>query len=222
MRPKALAPSPQQPILKIPGPIFLPPNLFILTTTLFCQHTANNFYCQTTLTLYTQSTSVKHSSVPVRLLSLYHISMIISNHMTALRIMPPKKTADQDGSPIGLTDGELRFIKAIFDNMVQKPDADWDAVAQTVSLKDAKCAKERFRQMSVRHGWRSDGAASGASPRKSTASVEKAKKPRVPRTPRKKSAKKADEDDEDVKEETKPEEEKQKIKAEAEEDDDTN
>lgn len=126
--------------------------------------------------------------------------------------MPPKKSSGEDGSPTGLTDGELRFIKAIFDNMTQKPDADWDAVAQTLSLKDAKCAKERFRQMSVRHGWRGDSAAA-ASPRKatSTAAGDKVtKKPRTPRKPAaKKSAKKAevedDEDDEDVKDEVKTE-----------------
>ena len=126
--------------------------------------------------------------------------------------MPPKKSSGEDGSPTGLTDGELRFIKAIFDNMTQKPDADWDAVALTLSLKDAKCAKERFRQMSVRHGWRGDSAAA-ASPRKaaSTASGDKVtKKPRTPRKPAaKKSAKKAevedDEDDEDVKDEVKTE-----------------
>ena len=125
--------------------------------------------------------------------------------------MPPKKSSGEDGSPTGLTDGELRFIKAIFDNMTQKPDADWDAVAQTLSLKDAKCAKERFRQMSVRHGWRGDSAA--VSPRKaaSTATGDKVtKKPRTPRKPAaKKSAKKAevedDEDDEDVKDEVKTE-----------------
>ncbi|EWZ47969.1 hypothetical protein FOCG_06642 [Fusarium oxysporum f. sp. radicis-lycopersici 26381] len=144
--------------------------------------------------------------------------------------MPPKKSADQDGSPIGLTDGELRFIKAIFDNMTQKPDADWDAVANTVSLKDAKCAKERFRQMSVRHGWRSDGAGSGPSPRKSSAStssprqspaaVRKSRKTNTTRSPSKKSIKKVDEDDEDVKEEAQSEEKKE-MKAEV-EDDDTN
>ncbi|KAF4441921.1 hypothetical protein F53441_11881 [Fusarium austroafricanum] len=136
--------------------------------------------------------------------------------------MPPKKNSEQDGSPIGLTDGELRFIKAIFDNMTQKPDADWDAVAQTVSLKDAKCAKERFRQMSVRHGWRGDAAASGASPRKSAASGDKVNKtPRTPRkTPVKKTVKKKKEDedeDNDVKDEPKKEDkEVLEVKSEAE------
>ncbi|KAJ4136023.1 hypothetical protein NW768_003631 [Fusarium equiseti] len=126
--------------------------------------------------------------------------------------MPTKKNSGEDGSPTGLTDGELRFIKAIFDNMTQKPDADWDAVAHTLSLKDAKCAKERFRQMSVRHGWRGDASAA-ASPRKSTSTAagdKVTKKPRTPRKPAaKKSAKKAeaeeDEDDEDVKDEVKTE-----------------
>ncbi|KAM0343724.1 hypothetical protein ACHAPU_008315 [Fusarium lateritium] len=133
-------------------------------------------------------------------------------------IMPPKKSSGEDGSPTGLTDGELRFIKAIFDNMTQKPDADWDAVATTLSLKDAKCAKERFRQMSVRHGWRGDSA-SGSPARKSasTAGDKVAKKPRAPRTPRKKATKKPEEDDE-AKDETKAED--KKVKSEDEDDDD--
>ncbi|KIL91664.1 hypothetical protein FAVG1_05281 [Fusarium avenaceum] len=128
--------------------------------------------------------------------------------------MPPKKSSGDDSSPTGLTDGELRFIKAVFDNMTQKPDADWDAVAASLSLKDAKCAKERFRQMSVRHGWRGDSA-SGSSPRKSSAAATAtgvAKKPRAPRTPRKKPAKKAEEED-DVKDETKAEDKKVKVES---------
>ena len=82
--------------------------------------------------------------------------------------MPPKRAAADEGAdaPIGLTDNELRFIKAIFDNMTQKPDADWGEVANDLGLKDAKCAKERFRQMSNRHGWRDQGSAGTASPRK--------------------------------------------------------
>lgn len=37
---------------------------------------------------------------------------------------PKKSTTTSDGEgPSGLTDGELRFIKAVFDNMTQKPDA---------------------------------------------------------------------------------------------------
>ncbi|KAF4961468.1 hypothetical protein FSARC_10177 [Fusarium sarcochroum] len=135
--------------------------------------------------------------------------------------MPPKKsTSGEDGGVTGLTDGELRFIKAIFDNMTQKPDADWDAVAETLSLKDAKCAKERFRQMSVRHGWRNDQAA--ASPRKGGASAPD-KVTKKPRAPRKKIAKKTDEDDE-VKEEAKAEktekaEDKKEVKSEEQDDD---
>ncbi|KAM0213782.1 hypothetical protein ACHAPA_003077 [Fusarium lateritium] len=131
--------------------------------------------------------------------------------------MAPKKSSSEDNSPIGLTDGELRFIKAIFDNMTQKPDANWDAVALVLNLKDAKCAKERFRQMSVRHGWRGD-AASGTSPRKPAAAAGVAKKPRAPR---KKPTKKTDDDD-DVKDETKAEEKKVKVEKVDDEDEDEN
>jgi hypothetical protein len=127
--------------------------------------------------------------------------------------MPPKKSSGDDSSPTGLTDGELRFIKAVFDNMTQKPDADWDAVATALSLKDAKCAKERFRQMSVRHGWRGD-TTSGASARKPAAASGVAK----PRTPRKKPTKKTKEED-DVKDETKAEDKKVKVESVDEDDD---
>lgn len=92
--------------------------------------------------------------------------------------------------------------------MTQKPDADWDKVAGDLNLKDAKCAKERFRQMSVRHGWRPNAqAAPGSSPSKGkktndvtgpSGDGKVTKKPRV-RTPRKAVAKKEESSDEDVK-----------------------
>ncbi|RSL55988.1 hypothetical protein CEP54_009092 [Fusarium duplospermum] len=134
--------------------------------------------------------------------------------------MPPKKTNTEEGAPTGLTDGELRFIKAIFDNMTQKPDADWDAVATTLGLKDAKCAKERFRQMSVRHGWRDQSSAGAtASPRKAAAGDKVTKKRATPR--KKAAAKKAekDEEDEETKEEVKAEDKKDVVKSEDVDDD---
>ncbi|RMJ04931.1 hypothetical protein BHE90_015800 [Fusarium euwallaceae] len=132
--------------------------------------------------------------------------------------MPPKKTTTEEGAPTGLTDGELRFIKAIFDNMTQKPDADWDAVATTLGLKDAKCAKERFRQMSVRHGWR-DQSSSGAaaSPRKAAAGDKVTKKRATPR--KKAAAAKKAEEDEETKEEVKAEDKKDVVKSEDVDDD---
>ncbi|PHH88120.1 hypothetical protein CDD83_7952 [Cordyceps sp. RAO-2017] len=105
--------------------------------------------------------------------------------------MPPAKKAagDDAGPPKGLTESELRFIKAVFDNMIQKPDANWEGVAADLGLKDAKCAKERFRQMSMRHGWRDRPSTSAtASPRKrsnpaahSGRDEDKPKKPRLSR-----------------------------------------
>lgn len=123
--------------------------------------------------------------------------------------MPPKKTNNSDTTTVnGLSENELRFIKAVFDNMTQKPDADWDKVAGDLGLKDAKCAKERFRQMSVRHGWRPNGQASaGSSPVKGkkgndvtgpSGDGKITKKPRV-RTPKKAVAKKEESSDSDVK-----------------------
>lgn len=57
--------------------------------------------------------------------------------------MAPKKTADgADGdAPTGLTDSELRFIKAMFDNMTQKPDADWACVASDLGFKGRSPAR---------------------------------------------------------------------------------
>lgn len=103
--------------------------------------------------------------------------------------MAPKSSSNGD-EVTPLTDNENRFIKAVFDNMTQKPDANWDAVASALNLKDAKCAKERWRQMSVRHGWR-ETSGSGGSPRKAAAGGE-AKVTKKPRTPRKKGKKAGD------------------------------
>lgn len=52
-----------------------------------------------------------------------------------------------------LTDSELRFVSALFESMSTLPEADWDNCADVLGLKDSKCAKERWRQISVRHGW---------------------------------------------------------------------
>ncbi|KAH6610232.1 hypothetical protein Trco_000252 [Trichoderma cornu-damae] len=111
--------------------------------------------------------------------------------------MPPKKADNPDAPSVnGLRENELRFIKAVFDNMTQKPDADWAMVASDLGLKDAKCAKERFRQMSNRHGWRAGAQASPAnSPSKGkkndvtgpSGDGKVTKKPRV-RTPKKAAA----------------------------------
>lgn len=105
--------------------------------------------------------------------------------------MAPKGAADETASAAAtFTDTEMRFIKAVFDNMTQRPDSDWDKVAEAMSLKDAKCAKERWRQVTVRHGWRGEANGTGPSPRKPGSAAKVAKKPR---TPRKKGVK--DQDD---------------------------
>ncbi|KAL7937477.1 hypothetical protein V8C35DRAFT_276971 [Trichoderma chlorosporum] len=123
----------------------------------------------------------------------------------------PAKKADSSETPSvnGLRDNELRFIKAVFDNMTQKPDANWAQVATDLGLKDAKCAKERFRQMSVRHGWRANTQATpGSSPNKGkkadvtgpSGDGKVTKKSRV-KTPKKVVAKKEESEDDDVKDE---------------------
>ncbi|OPB40618.1 hypothetical protein A0O28_0006980 [Trichoderma guizhouense] len=123
----------------------------------------------------------------------------------------PAKKADSSDSPsiTGLRENELRFITAVFDNMTQKPDADWGKVAGDVDLKDAKCAKERFRQMSVRHGWRTSAQGSANhSPSKgkknnATGPSEDGKVTKKPkaRTPKKAVAKKEESEDDNIKDE---------------------
>ncbi|KAL7912783.1 hypothetical protein GGI35DRAFT_491216 [Trichoderma velutinum] len=124
--------------------------------------------------------------------------------------MPAKKTDSSDSTSVtGLRENELRFIKAVFDNMTQKPDADWAQVAGDLGLKDAKCAKERFRQMSVRHGWRTGAQ---GTPNNSPSKGKKndvtgpsgdgkvTKKPKG-RTPKKAVTKKEESEDDDIKDE---------------------
>ncbi|EHK48999.1 uncharacterized protein TrAtP1_000420 [Trichoderma atroviride] len=139
--------------------------------------------------------------------------------------MPPKKATGSDTASIsGLSETEFRFIKAIFDNMTQKPDADWDKVAGDLGLKDAKCAKERFRQMSVRHGWRP--SAQAAAPGSSLGKGKKGKdvtspsgdgkvtkKPRG-RTPKKAVVKKDESEDDDEKKSEEDDDVKMGVKSE--------
>lgn len=75
--------------------------------------------------------------------------------------MSSKANKPSGRKPSQLTEKENEFIKAMFDNMTQRPDADWDKVADDLGLSNAKCAKERFRQMSKEHGW---GSGPDASP----------------------------------------------------------
>ncbi|CAI6096890.1 unnamed protein product [Clonostachys chloroleuca] len=122
--------------------------------------------------------------------------------------MPPKKATSGDGdAPQGLNSNEMKFIKAVFDNMTQKPDANWDNVAVDLGLKDAKCAKERFRQLSVRHGWR-DQAGAGTGARKAKPAATVTKKPRTPR--KKKAMKEESDEDDDNKNDVKSEEDSDK------------
>lgn len=66
--------------------------------------------------------------------------------------MPPKKNTNANDTP-RLTDGEERFIKALLESMTALPEADWEQCANTLGLKDGKCAKERWRQISSQRGW---------------------------------------------------------------------
>ncbi|KAM7222044.1 hypothetical protein V8F06_002549 [Rhypophila decipiens] len=84
--------------------------------------------------------------------------------------MPPKKAvaaADDNGtagadsgsnsSPAILvkgkvpSDGDTRFFMAMIGNLITKPDVNWEEVAQTMGLKDVKCTKERWRQITKKY-----------------------------------------------------------------------
>ncbi|KAK0634761.1 hypothetical protein B0T17DRAFT_649896 [Bombardia bombarda] len=49
------------------------------------------------------------------------------------------------------SDGEARFIYAMLENITVKPDTNWDNVSEMLGLKDAKCAKERWRQIRLKY-----------------------------------------------------------------------
>ncbi|PHH81632.1 hypothetical protein CDD82_325 [Ophiocordyceps australis] len=97
--------------------------------------------------------------------------------------MAPNPSASGSQSSI-LTEGEMRFIKALFDNLKSKPNADWDGVASDLGFKTPKYAKERFRQMSKLHNW-GEGRSMLTSPTKRGA--DKLEDLVVPNTPVKKT-----------------------------------
>lgn len=53
----------------------------------------------------------------------------------------------------GFTPVEIAYIKAVFRHSKARLNADWDKVAEEVSVKHAKCARDRFRQISVKHSF---------------------------------------------------------------------
>jgi hypothetical protein len=79
--------------------------------------------------------------------------------------MPPKKqtttNGEANGGAVTLNDGDIKMINAIFTHSLDntRPNADWDKVAVTLGLANAKCSKERFRQICQKHGWfKGDGS----------------------------------------------------------------
>ncbi|TKW53387.1 hypothetical protein CTA1_11550 [Colletotrichum tanaceti] len=101
--------------------------------------------------------------------------------------MPPKKNIASEGQGSGtanFTENEVTFVKAVFDSMNSRPDVDFDKVANIMSLANAKCAKDRFRIISKKHGWSSTAGAGGASPSKGALGAKNTAK--VMKTPTKK------------------------------------
>ncbi|KZL82135.1 hypothetical protein CI238_07586 [Colletotrichum incanum] len=127
--------------------------------------------------------------------------------------MPPKKntTSDGEGSVPSFTQNEALFVKALFDSMNSRPDVDYDKVAATMGLANAKSARDKFRVISKKHGWSStDGSGVGAASSpvkgalgvKNTAKVKKPPAKKKGTAQRKKKAKKEEssgsDNDEDV------------------------
>ncbi|GKT78731.1 hypothetical protein ColTof4_11154 [Colletotrichum tofieldiae] len=127
--------------------------------------------------------------------------------------MPPKKNTTSEGedSVPSFTQNEALFVKALFDSMNSRPDVDYDKVAATMGLANAKSARDKFRIISKKHGWSStDGSGGGAasSPAKGALGAKnpaKVKKPPAKKkgtAQRKKKAKKEEspesDNDEDV------------------------
>lgn len=110
-----------------------------------------------------------------------------------------------DNEVKGFSASEMRFITAFFTNMTSKPEVDWDKVAVDATLKDARCARDRFRQIMAKHGCQA--ATAGASPRKAKKGAAEEADGAPPakvakRAPRKKAVKKKveqEEEEEDVK-----------------------
>jgi len=107
--------------------------------------------------------------------------------------MPPKKIANANAnteaaarSLPALTQNEYSFIGSMLRHMNSRPDIDWDGVAQDCGLKDAKCTKERYRQMSVKHGW------NNTAKKPSDSQVIPTKRVAKPRAPRKKAKKESE------------------------------
>lgn len=69
------------------------------------------------------------------------------------------------------TQSETRFMTAFFTNIKSKPDVDWDQVAIDASLKGARCARDRYRQILAKHNCTGSLSAT-TSPRKKQAGGE--------------------------------------------------
>ena len=52
-----------------------------------------------------------------------------------------------------LNEHEQRLVHAVLSSMPKRPEVDWEKVARLLKLKDGKCARERWRQVSSKHAW---------------------------------------------------------------------
>lgn len=60
---------------------------------------------------------------------------------------------DAPEKPAQATVGDARFVKAVFDAMSGRPDANWEQVAVDYGCKDKKQAMEKYRVMAIKFNW---------------------------------------------------------------------
>lgn len=78
---------------------------------------------------------------------------------------------------MSLTESEMRFLQAVIESTSGPINADWNQVAEIMKLKDGKCARERWRQISVRKGWKTTSGKTGE--KKKTVRAKQADKAKV-------------------------------------------
>ncbi|KAI6360127.1 hypothetical protein MCOR25_006834 [Pyricularia grisea] len=101
--------------------------------------------------------------------------------------MAPETPKKEPPAP---TPQEAAFFMYVMKHNKSNPDVDWDAVAQDANLKNAGCARTRFRQIKVKLGF---ATAEAGTPSPASKPVGVTKKTATPKTPRAKGKKKAEE-----------------------------
>ena len=84
--------------------------------------------------------------------------------------MAPKKPEDSSDGSLTLTPGDARCLKAMFDSMIDKPNVDWSQVAEQMSIKTPKGARDRYWAMTKKYDWGLQTGKTGGSGQSSSSS----------------------------------------------------